>query len=337
SRGVAADAGAPPATLDRAADLADFDVIVVSTPEVLTVAAAAALEAYLREREGAVVLVPGDDGAAVLSRLTGVPSWSEERRPDVERVESTAGVWTASEFLWPGSWPAGAEGVAGCLTPRRCAVWRVPMGGGRVIVSSALDGWRTRTAEASGYASFWRSLVGDEAAATPRPIDVRLGSRFATTGTNVTATIDVLGAAVPRAVWQSTDGAVMPVRLWPAGSGRYRTEFRAPDVPGRYRLVVTIDGVRPGEAAAEFLVVEPGDSYTPVPSNERALAAFASSRGGALVSMGEIDSLPTLVDAAVPSQPVATPTRPMRSPWWILPFAGLLSVEWWSRRRRGAR
>ncbi len=337
SRGVAAEAGAPPATIDRAGDLADFDLIVVSTPEVLTVAAAAALESYLREREGAVVLVPGDDGAAVLSRLTGVPTWSEERRPDLERVESPSGVWTASEFLWPGTWPSGAEGVAGCLTPRRCAVWRVPMGGGRVIVSSALDGWRTRTAETSGYASFWRSVVGDEAAATPRPLDVLLGSRFATVGANAVATIDVLGAAVPRAEWQSTDGAVMPVRLWPDASGRYRTQFRAPDVPGRYRLVVNTDGARTAEATAEFLVVEPGDSYTPGPASERALSAYASSRGGALVSMGEIDSLPTLVDAAVPSQPVATPTRPMRSPWWVVPFAGLLSVEWWSRRRRGAR
>jgi len=337
SRGVAADAGAPPASLDRAADLGAFDVIVVSTPEVLTVAAAAALETYLREREGAVVLVPGDDGAAVLSRLTGVQTWSEERRPDLERVESAAGVWTASEFLWPGTWPAGAEGVAGCLTPRRCAVWRVAVGGGRVIVNSALDGWRTRSAEASGYASFWRSLVGDEAAATPRSVDVRLASRFATEGTNVAATIDILGGAVPRAEWQSTEGAVTPVRLWPDGGGRYRAEFRAPDVPGRYRLVVTTDGVLAAEARAEFLVVEPGDVHTPLSADTRKLAAFASSRGGAVIPMGEIETLPSRLAAAVASAPVATPTRPLRSPWWIVPFAGLLSVEWWSRRRRGAR
>jgi len=337
SRGVAADAGAPPATLDRADDLTDFDLVVVSTPEALSVAAAAALELYLREREGAVVLVPGDEGGAVLSRLTGVQTWSVERRPELERVEHAAGVWTASEFLWPGTWPASAEGVAGCLSPRQCAVWRVAVGGGRVIVSSALDGWRTRTAETSGYASFWRSLVGDEAATTPRPIDVRVSSRFATVSANVVATVDVLGTALPRAEWQSTEGAVTPVRLWPDGGGRYRAEFRAPDVPGRYRLVVTTGGPQAAEARAEFLVVEPGDTLTPLSADTRQLAAFASSRGGEVIPAGEIETLPSRLAAAVASQPVATPTRTLRSPWWIVPFAGLLSVEWWSRRRRGAR
>ena len=29
--------------------------------------------------------------------------------------------------------------------------------------------------------------------------------------------------------------------------------------------------------------------------------------------------------------------RPMRSAWWILPFAACLSAEWWLRRRRGLR
>jgi hypothetical protein len=30
-------------------------------------------------------------------------------------------------------------------------------------------------------------------------------------------------------------------------------------------------------------------------------------------------------------------SRPMRSAWWIVPFAGLLSIEWAVRRRRGQR
>ena len=29
--------------------------------------------------------------------------------------------------------------------------------------------------------------------------------------------------------------------------------------------------------------------------------------------------------------------HPMRSVWWIVPFAACLSVEWWQRRRRGLR
>ena len=32
---------------------------------------------------------------------------------------------------------------------------------------------------------------------------------------------------------------------------------------------------------------------------------------------------------------VSEAVRPMRSAWWLVPFAGLLSVEWIFRRRRG--
>jgi hypothetical protein len=334
SRGVAADAGAPPASLDRLEDLAPFDLVVVSTPEALPERAAAALEAYLRDREGAVVLVPGDQTAPVLSRLTGVTSWTNDRRPTLEKVVAPAGSWTASEFLWPGAFPQGAEALTGCVSPGRCAVWRVPLGGGRVIVSSALDGWRTRGAEASAFAAFWRSVVGDHATATPRPIEIALQSRTVVPDGMVSAQIEALSTAgTLRAEWQNTEGAVQPVRLWPH-SGAYAAEFRAPAAPGRYRLVVTGAGA---EARAEFMVVDAGQLSEPSPSSLERLAAFASSRGGSVVALSEVETLPARLSAAAPSTLRDTPANPMRSPWWMLPFAGLLATEWWSRRRRGAR
>jgi len=335
SRGVAADAGTPPATLDRPEELSGFDVVLVSSPDALGDRAAQALETYLRDREGSVVLLPDAMGAPLLSRLTGVPAWSEERRPELEPVESLAGVWTASEFVWPAGWPAGAEALTNCLPPmgaaRRCAVWRTPLGGGRVIVSSAIDGWRTRTADRSAFAAFWRSLIGDEAAVTPRPVEVALRERLVAPGGLVSATVQVLAAIdAPQAEWQSTEGAVTPVRLWPDGSRRYRAEFRAPMVPGRYRLVVA-GGV------SEFLVVEPGAVQRALPGDHTLLTAFATSRGGDAIPIADVATLASRIVAAVSSAPVDAPTRPMRSPWWIVPFAGLLAVEWWSRRRRGAR
>ena len=40
----------------------------------------------------------------------------------------------------------------------------------------------------------------------------------------------------------------------------------------------------------------------------------------------------------LPTAPPALQVRhPMRSAWWILPFAMCLSAEWWLRRRRGVR
>lgn len=338
SRGVAADAGAPPASLDRAEDLAAFDLVVVSTPEGLSDRAAAALETYLRNREGAVVLLPGEQTAPVLARLTGVSNWTVERRPALGSVTAPAGSWTASEFLWPGRLPQGAEALTGCLSPDRCAVWRVPLGGGRVIVSSALDGWRTRGAESSAFAAFWRSIVGDEATATLRPIEIALRSRTVEPNALVSARIETASTAgTLRAEWQNIEGTVQPVRLWPTSGGGYSAEFRAPDAPGRYRLVVKTSGVAATETRAEFLVVEAGQLQSPVPGSVDLLSAFASSRGGALVPISDVESLPARIAAAVTSTASPTPTNPMRSPFWTFPFAGLLAIEWWSRRRRGAR
>lgn len=335
SRNLAADAGTPPASLERADELAPFDLVVVSTPDVLSDRSAAALESYLRAREGAVVVLPGEQNAPVLSRLTGVPSWVLDRRAALEPVTAPGGSWTASEFLWPVALPRGAEPLTSCVSPGRCAVWRAHVGGGRVIVSSALDGWRTRGAESSAFASFWRALVGDEASGTPRPVEISLGTRTVGPNAIVSARVDALATSGPlRAEWQNTQGTVQPVRLWPGEAGGYAAEFRAPVVPGRYRLVVA--GATQ-EARAEFMVVEPGQHSEPLPATSDHLSALASSRGGAVIPMAELDTLPARLSAAVTTTPRDTPSNPMRSPWWMVPFAGLLATEWWSRRRRGAR
>ena len=338
SRGVGADAGTPPMTLERAEDLTEFDVVIVSAPEALSDRAAVALEQYVRVREGAVVLLPGEVESTVATRLTGVNNWVVDRRPALTKIDGPGGAWTASEFVWPSVWPAGAEGVSSCLSPGRCAVWKTYVGGGRVIVSSALDGWRTRGADDSSFDAFWREVVGNEATSTPRPLEVGLRSRMVTPDGLVTADVRVLDpAAVPAAEWHNTEGRVEPVRLWPFETRTYRAAFRAPAVPGRYRLVVKTAGTSPQEARSEFLVVEEGTTHTPLPAGHTMLAAFASSRGGAVVPMSQLADLPARIRAALPASTTDTPVNPMRSPFWMIPFAGLLATEWWARRRRGAR
>lgn len=338
SRGVSADAGAPPSTLDRAEDLAGVDLVILSSPDAVSDRAADALVAYLRTREGAVLVLPDAAASPVLSRLTGVPSWNPERRPALESVASRMGDWSASEFLWPATWPAGAFPLTSCLAPRgterRCAVWRVPVGGGRVVVSSALDGWRTRSADGSGFEGFWRALIGDEAAATPAAIDVSLSSRLIEAGSTISAEIRVHDhGQVPVAEWQATDGASQAVRLWPEGAGVYGAEFRAPDVPGRYRLRVTAEDT----SVSEFAVVDAGGRARVRPATQELLRARATSSGGAMVTMADVETLADQIRASVPATVRDVPKQPMRSPWWIVPFASVLAIEWWSRRRRGER
>lgn len=150
----------------------------------------------------------------------------------------------------------------------------------------------------------------------------------------MSAHVETVGdAAGVRAMWQSPEGAEESVRLWRSTRG-YAAEFRAPSVPGRYRLVVT----HPTAAArAEFLVVEPAQQSAPVPDDDGRLAAFASSRGGKVIPMADVETLPSRLASAMPPTLATRPSHVMRSPWWMVPFAMLLAVEWSSRRRRGAR
>jgi hypothetical protein len=44
-----------------------------------------------------------------------------------------------------------------------------------------------------------------------------------------------------------------------------------------------------------------------------------------------VEALKTAYAAA----PAVRPMHPMRSAWWVVPFAGLLTLEWAFRRRQG--
>jgi len=60
-----------------------------------------------------------------------------------------------------------------------------------------------------------------------------------------------------------------------------------------------------------------------------------SLRHGTVVASGDETALArtmTLSDSSTPAV-----VRPMRAWWWLLPFAGCLSMEWWLRRRLGLR
>jgi len=79
--------------------------------------------------------------------------------------------------------------------------------------------------------------------------------------------------------------------------------------------------------------VEP--AVRPTPDARDLLRAFASAHGGRAVAASELSTLSAQLAAVTHAEPRLETWHPMRSGWWIVPFALLLSLEWWLRRRRG--
>ncbi|MBK9240393.1 MAG: hypothetical protein IPL75_09005 [Acidobacteria bacterium] len=111
SRASAVQTGPAPASLTDPRALDGFDLVVVGAADALGASEAASLERYLRERHGAVVLLPEGTDDPVLFRLTGQATWQEDRRAEPVRVEGGEG-FTASEFFWPSRWPPLAAPLA---------------------------------------------------------------------------------------------------------------------------------------------------------------------------------------------------------------------------------
>ena len=346
SRGMAVRSGAAPASLGGANALSAFDLVIIGAPETLGAGEAASLDRYLRARHGAVVLLPEGSGGALVPRLTGVAAWRGERRSEAVKIAAGENAWTASEFFWPARWPALVTPLATTTGTgnSQAPVWQIPIGGGRLVVSSAIDGWRSRADAASGYSAFWRLTAATAASATPPLVHVRFDERlvtpgapvvvdvqtFATTGVGIGAT----GALIAEVV--DVTGVSSPIRLWPGESAqRWRGTFRAPDVPGRYRLRVAITS---GGASntVEFLVDDAARMRSASEGNGLASLA-ASTHGGATIAAEDLSALPAQLTQAL--TPTMVPQRwyPMRGVWWLVPFTLAASGEWWLRRRRGLR
>lgn len=368
SRASAIQTNVAPSTLSVPASLAAFDLafdlIVVGGLDVLGEPDARALQQYLRERRGGVILLPETMEGVVLSQLTGQHTWQDDRRLEDASISPVAAIptssggptgnndaWTASEFLWPARWPPLAETLATLTEPARAssplsAVWQMPVGGGRLAVSSAVDGWRSRAGAATGFSAFWRTTAAALAQATPPAVDVRMNRRLMTPGQWAQVSVTTLPGTLP--VAKVTGGSMdTPVRLWPADGpgatpGRdWSGAFRVADLPGRYRLNVT--GPAGAQGVTEFLVVaadtsRSGDAPVTAALDRDGLSAIAAStHHGGVVPAEELSQLVAQISEGLPAHLARETWHPMRSIWWLVPFTLCASGEWWLRRNRGER
>lgn len=326
SRGIATDFGSAVPSLTDTRGTAGLDAIVVGAPEMLSAGELAALERFMRQRGGAVLLLPDRAPEGAWSRLAGVSAWQGTDIATVVSLSDASGSPLRSSALaWPASLPAGARTV---LTDNsgRPVVWRTALGTGTLVVSGALDSWQFRDPETSEFETFWPALLAELAGSAPLPFEAHAPGVVAP---GEWATLQVTLQDEPTGAVSAALEDGTPLELWPASEpGVLRAEFRAPAEPGEYGIMVA------GDLGVLRVPLHVDARGVHGPDDRDLLAAVARATGGAVLDAGSAAELPQLLLAALRSERAPQPWHPMRSPWWILPFVAALGGEWWWRRRR---
>jgi len=127
-----------------------------------------------------------------------------------------------------------------------------------------------------------------------------------------------------------------PIRLSGQGAGSYAGRWESLP-PGRYRLRATSTG--PGGARAnatsEFVVDDWSPEYLASDSDTRTLERMAQVSGGAAGSPDRLGSLAGKVASRAATAGKMNEHRLWESPLFYLTCVGLLSGEWFLRRKRG--
>ncbi len=142
----------------------------------------------------------------------------------------------------------------------------------------------------------------------------------------------------PGPMWQMAVGRGTLVVSGALDAWRYRDDAKEPF--DRYFRNLVAHASENAAGAARAAARSTTSSTTPkgLAPDERALVkAWASAHGGRTFGEGELASLAPALSAALKPAAENRTDHPMRSPWWIVPFAAALGVEWWNRRRRGLR
>jgi hypothetical protein len=251
-----------------------------------------------------------------------------------------------SEMMFPAALPQLATTHGTVTADRQMPVlFELPVGAGRLLVSSAFDAWRYREPGQSRFAEVWPSLVGDIAASSVDRLQVRVTPSLASNGERLALSVTLrdlaLGAVEPRGVdvrataSLQVNGARIPIRLYPALTpGTFVGSFRAPEDSGAHVVSASIS-MGPA-VVTDSVVIRIDDRVRRSGRVSPALrASIATASGGAVIESSRLVDLARAIDDVAPGASQRVMWHPMRSPWWLLPFAFLLGVEWWLRRRGG--
>jgi hypothetical protein len=304
SRGISVSAG-------KALDAFDaFDAVVVGAADALVDAEVEALDRYVTDRGGSVLLVADRKPGGPYVRLAPSASFDELL---LQKPTDIAQGLRASELIVPRRPREGWEPLSSDRT--RPVLMSVLRGQGRVVFSGALDAWRYR--EGSRY---WQDLVAGLAARTFPAVHVQAEPAVVRPGEPIEVSSNAPLARID-------DQAL---KLWPGGEpGIFRTQVRSPTQTG----VIRVSAEKDGAVAHAVVSIDPG-AASAWSDNDATLGAFAAAHGGRIVTAQDIGRLVNELRQTAERRPTSRTVRPMRSAWWIAPFAAFLGAEWTLRRRR---
>lgn len=338
SRPVATTSGKAPRSLTTL-DPEAFDALILGGLDELSGAEWRVAEQFVSVRGGTLLLLPDRQVPESVRRRFDLQVLEEVLLDNPVDVGDGSGL-KGSEFLLmrPNARGFRTLGSVGQGDQARAAVIAAPSGAGTVVFSGALDAWRYRGAGQGQFDRFWQGLLADAARAAVPKIDVALEPAIARPGDPilVRATVrpsEFAAGAEDRSVGPievaliREDGAREPLRLWPgANVGTFASTVPAP-APGRH-----VVQVRLSQTSTDVPLLVADDVVYPTRDTSRAWRHAAEASGGAVVQNAEeLNAALMNIDAGSMDQT----TRPMRSPWWIVPFSLLLSLEWALRRRSG--
>ncbi len=358
SRDISTSAGAPPAQLSNADALNAYDAIVVGAPDALTSRDVAGLASYLRNRGGSVVLLLDSEARGPLEQLTGVRNWSSrnvDRGAVARGTNGTDDQLRVGSQFWPSILPVGATALVRAAATRADSlvvgensapvIWRTAVGHGELVVSGALDAWRYRDPGVSQFDRVFTQLIHNAAAAAMPVVSVSVADQVLAPNERTRVTVTVRDALFTAARGDSASATItaavshpdsvslddVPFRLVPSATpGTFWGTLQAPITPGLAQLRFVVKG----DTTSVPLVVNDTRLHA-IADDPALLSAWVAARGGWSIEESALASLPGPLLSSL--EAAARPQRwyPMRSAWWLVPFALCLSGEWWLRRRRG--
>jgi hypothetical protein len=313
----------------------EIDVAVIGGLDRLSDSDAAWLGRFMRERGGAVALIPdtrierGPAQRLLGDSVTVNETLLEQAAPLVARAPLPR--LDASELLTFSSPHIRTLATLGRASAPVVAT--LPRGNGELLVSGALDAWRYRAESGVQFDPFWRAVIAGLALGARESIEADVVPRLLPPGATGRIRVHVRRPRPNVPVSASVEGAG-PIRLRPGpATGEFSGIFTAPKIAGPHAIRVSARDVPPRSATVRFLV---GEGIGTIVGDVPPLSLLSASRGGIDVDERHLDRLAPFLQSRLPAaETVATRSHPMRSSWWFPLFLACLCGDWWLRRQKG--